>query len=330
MSIHNNIHQYRHRSVRDLAWAIAHPAFFSAIQGVTYDWLIADYVDESLWEWLAQHDSDPSALLAHLSQQRSSRLGIYFEQLLSFYFSYHPRFALIAKNVQVNHAKKTIGEYDFIVCDKTTNSYLHIEAAVKFYLGDYNQKHIEAQPHNATDAEASYDWPYWVGPNRRDRLSLKMMHLINRQLCLGSTQAGQECLAQLSIPATHIKTRLRLTGRLYSQRQTHTQGPLHINPALPLHEWAPAAQLEKICCANVRPDQKNCYYVLLPKNLWLSDIQHHDVESYALTPLNQYQLKHAIRDTSPIGGGSHHIAELVLDQHRFSETRRFFIEMEEP
>ena len=109
--------QFSHRWIRDLAWALLSPSFFSQLPEdndtglFTQETLTPIWQDDELLPWLNTLDKNPDALTAHMQTQRATRLGVYFEQLLSFYFSHYPHFRLLAKNLQANDNKRTIGEY---------------------------------------------------------------------------------------------------------------------------------------------------------------------------------------------------------------------------
>ncbi|WP_428819069.1 DUF1853 family protein [Microbulbifer sp. MCCC 1A16149] len=91
----------------------------------------------------------------------SRRLGVYFENLWTFAFRYHPQYQLIARNLPLRVAGKTLGELDYVVRYLPDDVTEHWEVAVKFYL-------------QVADA--------WVGPGLKDRLDIKLARTRDHQL----------------------------------------------------------------------------------------------------------------------------------------------------
>ncbi len=149
-------------------------------------WYDADWYT-SLWRdsltWLQTVDAQPQALQALLDNSRDRRLGHYFETLWAYYFMNSPRFSLLARNVQIMQDSRTLGELDFVVRDHVADKTLHIEMAVKFYLGLGD-----------TRQQAN-----WLGPGKKDRLDAKMRSLLQRQSVIATTQAAVERLAAMGV-----------------------------------------------------------------------------------------------------------------------------------
>jgi len=138
--------------------------------------------------WLAQLDQDPSALDAALGTRVHTRLGLYAEKLMAFYFASQGR--LVAHGVQVRAGPNaTIGEFDFLL-DAGPDGVEHIEFATKFYL-------LQGEVHG--DIDAAFD--SFVGPNLADSLGRKMRKVFERQLQLGSHPAAQALLPRPVVSA---------------------------------------------------------------------------------------------------------------------------------
>jgi len=335
--------EFYHRSVRDLAWALLTPGLFTQFPD-TYifnphtsdvdngkDCLTPTWQDHELIQWLYVLDKDPRPLSEHLKDQRATRLGIYFEQLLSFYFSCYPRFSLLAKNLQANSEKRTIGEYDFIVWDKYDQQHYHIEVAVKFYVG-YPNLTFDI-PKNIV----MYNWHQWIGPNKKDSLSIKLNHLIQHQLRLSETEAGAAALATIGLTPQQLKPKLLLTGRLYlpyqelpyqSSSDQHGIDMPHCG-----HFQSPHKQYWQYRKALISsPDMLNTddRYAILPRQLWMSVVTQQDVEDYDLPLLSSsdllQRLTQNIESDAPL-----HIAQLQLgsekigNEQKISEVQRFFV-----
>ena len=85
------------------------------------------------------------------------RLGKRVEEFLSFQFKHSNDIDIISENLQIKNEKITIGELDFLL--KNKSKHIHLEVVYKFYLYDSN-----INSNNSLD--------YWIGPNRKDTLSL--------------------------------------------------------------------------------------------------------------------------------------------------------------
>ena len=84
-------------------------------------------------EWIYELDNNPIELIDFIDKHHSKRLGRYFENLLHFYFIFHPNIEVLEVGKQIFKGKITIGEMDFILKNKTTNEIAHIETAVKYF-----------------------------------------------------------------------------------------------------------------------------------------------------------------------------------------------------
>jgi hypothetical protein len=180
----------RHARVRALAWLLDAPDLLD-IHDPHWEGRIATVgpMTPETGRWLAALDQDPSALDAALGAKVYTRLGLYAEKLMAFYFAEQGR--LVAHGLQVRAARDaTIGEFDFLL-DAGPDGVEHIEFATKFYL-------LQGEVHG--DIEASFD--SFVGPNLADSLGRKMRKVFDRQLQLGSHPAAQELLPR---PVTSAK-----------------------------------------------------------------------------------------------------------------------------
>ena len=130
-------------------------------------------------DWLAALQQDPIPLEAALGTRHYSRLGLYAEKLMAFYFAEHGK--LVAHGLQVRaNRNDTVGEFDFLLRDG--DDLVHIEFATKFYLLD------------AAAAGASFNG--LIGPNLADTLGAKMRKIFDKQLALAQHPAAQPLLPQ--------------------------------------------------------------------------------------------------------------------------------------
>lgn len=168
-------------AVRDLAWVIGAPglldAGYPAYNGQVVDdaWCRAQL--EICAPWLAALDQAPQPLHDFIAARPTRRLGHYFETLIAFWLARVPDMQILATNLQVQDAQRTLGEYDFLLCEGH-GKILHWEAAVKFYL----------------QAEPMSEQQNFIGPGGQDRLDLKLDRVFLHQLKLGYTRAGEAAL----------------------------------------------------------------------------------------------------------------------------------------
>lgn len=308
-------HSFRHRVVRDLAWSLLTPPLFEAIPDFSPDWFKQDLVDDGVWSWLELIDKQPEMLNDHLKQQRSSRLGIYFEQLLSFYFEHYPRFTLLAKNLQVNNDERTLGEFDFIILDQADDRTKHIEAAVKFYLGhQYYQGKIK-------NNYPLHNWHNWVGPNQKDSLAIKMRHLQERQLPLSQTRYGQTALSSLGITDKRVESRLFIKGRFYHCGISGIDSPSFSNQNLSDNHWLETKTF--FSTISVIGSEKK--YCILPRNFWLSELTKTDLSSSELEVISADNLQKKIECELEQEYNEWQIAEVDLNNSKRIEVKRFFV-----
>ena len=130
-------------------------------------------------DWLAALEQDPIPLTSALGTRHYSRLGLYAEKLMAFYFAEHGK--LVAHGLQVRASRNdTVGEFDFLLRDG--DDLVHIEFATKFYLLD------------ADAAGAGFNG--LIGPNLADTLGAKMRKIFDKQLSLAQHPAAQALLPQ--------------------------------------------------------------------------------------------------------------------------------------
>ncbi len=228
---------FKHQSVRDMAWAISSPPLIvqSSNHCVWPDsrWYRAIY-NKSI-PWLRHVDDDPSELDALLGSQNDRRLGKYFETLWFYWLSHQPDYEIVENNVQIIIDGETLGEIDFIIYDKLTKQTIHWELAVKFYLG-------------AGDTSKMRNWH---GPNLRDRLDIKVDHLLHRQSLLSKDKRVVQWLKQKGIRidacAVILKGRLYFPCRLMAEYGGLDDGvlPQWCPPDLLTGLWYKVSQFEQ-------------------------------------------------------------------------------------
>ena len=247
---------FTQQSVRDLAWAISSPPLMSQISQQCVwpqrDWYRQLYI-ESL-PWIKCLDNDSSELDELLAKQKDRRLGKYFETLWYFWLCNQSRYDIVENNVQINIDGETLGELDFILFDNKEKKTLHWELAVKFYLG-------------VDDTREMYNWH---GPNLRDRLDIKVEHLMHRQSVIGEDERVAQWLRQQGV---HIDAcAVVLKGRLYfpwllNQKEgpISTRLPSQCSEELSYGYWFKQCEFEEMF------DDKQRFELLMNRG-WLAKI----------------------------------------------------------
>ncbi|TDV20874.1 DUF1853 family protein [Paraburkholderia caballeronis] len=162
----------RDPAVRDLAWLLFSPDLLKPRHPgapLADPWESRDEADAAA-RWLLELDRDPHALHRKLAAARLTRLGFYAEALLGWFLAHGPFARLVAANVVLRRAGRTLGECDFLV-ETSRGRRLHWELAVKCYLHAGDGRGLLSD---------------FVGPNLRDRFDRKLAHLIDHQLRLSA------------------------------------------------------------------------------------------------------------------------------------------------
>ena len=178
LGFHRRWGHLRRARVRSLAWLLDSPDLLDA-DAPHWQGRIASTgpVTLEVGRWLADLDHDPAPLDAALGPRVYTRLGLYAERLMAFYFQEQGR--LVAHGLQIRaNRNDTVGEFDFLL-DSGPEALEHIEFATKFYL---------------LQGEAGQQFDALVGPNLADSLGAKMRKIFGRQLELGAHPAAQPLL----------------------------------------------------------------------------------------------------------------------------------------
>ncbi|WP_028103812.1 DUF1853 family protein [Pseudoduganella violaceinigra] len=182
--------------VRALAWLLDSPDLLDP-HSPHWQGRIATLgpVSPAVANWLADLDADPSPLDAALGNRFYSRLGLYAEKLMAFYFAAHG--TLAAHGLQVRDGRNgTIGEFDFLLREEGREGLRHIEFATKFYL-------LDGDPDTG-------NYNRLVGPNLADTLGLKMRKIFQSQLQLSRHPAAQQL-----VPAPVVSAQALVKGWLF-------------------------------------------------------------------------------------------------------------------
>ncbi len=245
------LNQFKHRAVRDLAWVIASPPLVTGkIDDVKW-WSDSDCSAEfnDCLIALQQLDVNPKPLLSHLDELKNSRLGSIFEGFISYWLKISPNYRELLQNIQLIEDKVTYGEIDFIIQEVATGKVIHLEVAVKFYLGS----------HPFEDAYR------WFGTNVRDQLGKKIDHLKTHQ-----TQLTKKFPKQVKhhCPKTIDEKHCFIKGRLfYPQNITQPPKNIFIGANHLIGEWK-----------YVTNKENNNNLIHITKSHWLANLSHQDIE----------------------------------------------------
>jgi hypothetical protein len=210
-------------AVRDLAWCCAAPSLVDDYAALG-DAALTTYRLRDAAGWsraLRALDREPAPLLQFLGARNLRRLGLYYEALWHFHLQHHNAVELLAHNLPVRSGddKRTVGEFDVLYFCRERRQVVHLELAVKFYLG-------------LADGGGRDGW--W-GPDRRDRLDRKLDHLLHRQTTLGTHEAARRALAPLNSGIARREIAFR--GYLFQPAEGPLPLPLGIDPACAGQRW---------------------------------------------------------------------------------------------
>ncbi len=229
-------------AVRALAWLLESPDLLDPA-GPDWQGSVATLgpIDADTAAWLAALEIDPAPLEAALGERPYSRLGLYAEKLMAFYFA--QRGDLVAHGLQVRAARNdTVGEFDFLLADGA--GLRHLEFATKFYLLD--------------SVDDTTDFDLLVGPNLADTLGRKMRKIFSQQLALSRHVAAQAVLDRPVVAAQAL-----VKGWLF-----YPPGPAPRLPGIgPRHcrgHWHTVSNL-----AAADGEQ----FVVMPRLQWLAPLQ---------------------------------------------------------
>jgi uncharacterized protein len=286
--------KFQNPHVCDLAWAISSPPLLlpdaSDCRWYSNEWYRSAGAEST--ELMIHADRHPQSLESMLAERSDRRLGNYFETLWAYWLSANPRFELLGRNLQINDQGRTLGELDFIVLDRAIGKCLHWEVAVKFYLG-----------RGDTSLQCN-----WLGPGRKDRLDLKVGHLLNRQLKLGSHPLVREWCDNRGIRIDAHAVILK--GRLYYplDRDGQRNFPHNANPRHLRSRWLTQAQF----CRLYSPERR---FVPLTHGGWMED----------MPALGQHSAYRADRLVEMLESGELRLPLHVCEQNGAINVDRLFI-----
>ncbi|MCK5907305.1 MAG: DUF1853 family protein, partial [Flavobacteriales bacterium] len=226
-------------------------------------------IDNSVLDaWLLRLDKDPKELITFTEKRYSYRLGRYFENLLLFYFNFHPNIEVIEFGKQIFSGKRTIGEMDFILKNISTGQIVHLETALKYFAKEKDRTNFHS----------------YICPNGSRTFGEKIDKIFSKQLKITETPEAMEFLK--SIDVYPVKSFHFIKGTLFYHPD---EADAVINERLnPLHLkgwWIYYKEIESL--------SNNSKYKLVHKLKWLSpEIEINDdkllSKTQLLVELNQH------------------------------------------
>jgi hypothetical protein len=171
-------------------------------------------------------------------------LGKRVEHFFEFYIDQHPNYKILKKNIQVNHNKTTIGEFDFFLEEIETGKVIHVELVYKFYIYFENEDEIKR----------------YHGPNQHDNLEDKLNKLKNKQFPLLHNPYAKKVLDDLD--TSTITQQLCFLGNTFFHPNRKPRFDL-INPKTVAGSYI---TLETF---STKPNYKNKSYFIPQKEDWL-------------------------------------------------------------
>lgn len=162
-----------HPLVRDLAWLLLAPDLIDTPwPGRPGRKALGLDDDVRLGAWLDDLEAWPGELERCLGETLTGRMGLYYERLWQFLLAAAPDTELLAHNLRIYRGRQTLGELDLLYCRRGETDLVHLEVAIKYYLG------LREGPGEA------HDQARWIGPGGADSLAGKREHLHRHQLRL--------------------------------------------------------------------------------------------------------------------------------------------------
>lgn len=278
---------------QDLTWALTSPDLMSLANNVS-----CIPAASQLNRWL-QLDSHADRFAKYLEDRNPRRLGIYFEVLWQYLLEQHRDFELIARNLPVRANGRTLGEFDFIYYCRQRQCHIHLETAVKFYLGLPGSKSTPSR------------WDQWIGPGTKDRLDLKLDKLLEKQTRLAQTPQGAELISRLGIDEIHPE--ICLKGYLFYPLGQPSSPPIDSKSDHLMGSWLTISAVDQLA--------RNGPWILLPKQAWLAPANIIDPDTVMeFEALKEHLTAYFERNQFPLM-----VASLEQQEGGLHERERYFI-----
>jgi hypothetical protein len=175
-------------ALRDMAWLLHAPdlVILPGYAGRPDNRALGFTPHGTLAAWLGHH-------AASLAEQpwgglHRARMGHYHERLWHYLLDHAPDTRLLARNVRVFQRRNTLGELDMLYRTRRDPAPVHLEVAIKFYLGLPEGPGAAASPSR------------WIGPGGIDSLARKSAHMARHQLAFSAGTAARQTLRHWLAP----------------------------------------------------------------------------------------------------------------------------------
>ncbi|PMR77487.1 DUF1853 family protein [Billgrantia endophytica] len=210
-----------HPLVRDLAWLVLAPDLITTpCQGRPTRKALGLEDDHFLATFLAELDKAPQALERRVGNTNHGRMGHYHERIWQFLLDAAPGTRLLAHNLRIHEGKRTLGELDLIYRLRDDPMPIHLEVAIKYYLG------LPEGPGEPSGQAR------WIGPGGVDSLATKREHLHRHQLRLTEREETRVTLQRHlhprdlgPLPELVIRPQLAMPGVLFYPWQQNLPPP---------------------------------------------------------------------------------------------------------
>ncbi|GGC94938.1 DUF1853 family protein [Vreelandella lutescens] len=204
--------------LRDIAWLLETPDLVSLGHYPGRPPPSTLGLAERPWAWINTLLPQVEALNGKLA----TRMGHYHERLWQLLLDNAPNTRLLANNLRIHQRRITLGELDMLYRTRKNPAPVHLEVAIKFYLG------LPEGPGEATSQSR------WIGPGGLDSLALKCSHLLHHQLPLSRTPGALANITHWLAPrdvgetaalSDHLTQQLAMPGVLFYPWQANLPPP---------------------------------------------------------------------------------------------------------
>ncbi|MGJ8657387.1 MAG: DUF1853 family protein [Akkermansiaceae bacterium] len=180
--------------------------------------------------------------IPHLNYEQ--KLGHLYEDALEYLLTQSSEINLLGKSIQIfNEDRITLGELDYLLEDRCTGEFIHLELAVKFYLIRYDNGEVR-----------------FPGPDPRDNWLNKLARLQEHQLKLTQLSAAKKFLLD-EHGITSIIPQQLIYGKLFDHYRANEQpSPPAMHPDCQRGTWKYLGEWKR--------ESKEKEITIIPKHLW--------------------------------------------------------------
>jgi hypothetical protein len=233
--------------LQEMAWAIGSSPLLdqpSADRSILWN---GDHHGEAL-RTFSNHMAEWSAISSLESKilgDGHMRLGRRFECLVNWWFEAAPQWEVLAKNLVIQGAERTLGELDLVVKNREDEQTLHLELACKFYL----------------QTNGSRSWQHWIGMDPKDRLDLKFEKL-EHQLLLEEEPETKALLQEKHVQIDRSASWIKGWFFVHFRDALRAKLPLHAHDSASAGWWCKKSEWDSIW-------NTHSPWIIIPSEHWL-------------------------------------------------------------